>query len=149
MLGRDDAPELVAASFAVGVFVAFTPLLGLHLVMALGLAVLLKLKKVDVLLGTLLVNPLTLAPVGAVALWIGRLVLPARGGSHGSLPWRDLLSPSFWTQAGPRLRLAGLQWAIGMFVLSLVLGALTYVVLVNVLRARQARRAARHQPSAA
>ena len=37
MVGRDDPPETVAASFALGVAISFTPLIGLHWVIALTL----------------------------------------------------------------------------------------------------------------
>src|SRR5271167_2106233 len=63
MLGSDSPPEVVAASFAIGVAISFTPLLGLHWIIALLLAVILRLNKVDVLLGTLVVNPLTLPAI--------------------------------------------------------------------------------------
>ena len=142
MLGRDDPPELVAASFALGVTISFTPLIGFHWIIALALAVVLRLKKVDVLLGTLVVNPLTIGPIAAVALPIGRLVFRAEREALSHLPWKEFLNVSFWTHAGPRMRVIGLQWAAGMLVLSLLAGALTYVVLVNVIRARRARLAA-------
>ncbi|MGZ5430544.1 MAG: DUF2062 domain-containing protein, partial [Thermoanaerobaculia bacterium] len=72
MLGSDSPPEVVAASFAIGVAISFTPLFGLHWIIALLLAVILRLNKVDVLLGTLVVNPLTFPAVAAVAIPIGR-----------------------------------------------------------------------------
>ncbi len=142
MLGRDDPPEKVAASFALGVTISFTPLIGFHWMIALALALLLKLNKVDVLLGTLVVNPLTIGPIAAAAIPIGRLVLRAERQALSHLPWREFLSLSFWAQAGPRMRAIGLQWAAGMVVLGFLAGALTYLVLLNVLRARRARAAA-------
>ena len=142
MLGRDDPAELVAASFAVGVFIAFTPLFGLHLVMALALAFLLKLNKLDVVLGTLVVNPLTFGPVSAVALPFGRWILKARHEAAGHLPWGDLLRKEFWQQARPAMRAIGIQWAVGMLALAVVAGALTYFVLVQLIRAHRERVAA-------
>ena len=142
MLGRSDPPELVAASFAVGVTISFTPLIGLHWVTALILAFALKLNKVDVLLGTLVVNPLTIGPVSALALPLGRFLLRAEREAIEHLPWKEFFSPSFWTTAGPRMRAVGLQWGAGMFFLSIIAGALTYVVLLKVIRRRRARLAA-------
>ena len=139
MLGRHEEPERVAASFAIGVAIAFTPLIGLHFVMALVIAVLLRLNKLDVFLGTLVVNPLTLGPVSAAALPIGGLVVRARQEAVTHMPWGDLLRPSLWAQAGPAMKTIGIQWGIGMFTLSAVFGALTYLVLVRVIRSRRAR----------
>jgi uncharacterized protein (DUF2062 family) len=142
MLGRNSPPELVAASFAVGVTISFSPLIGFHWAIALGLAFLLKLNKVDVLLGTLAVNPLTIGPISALALPLGRFVLHAERVAVAHLPWREFFSPAFWSAAGPRMRAVGLQWGVGMLLLGLVTGALTYVVLVNVIRRHRAHLAA-------
>jgi uncharacterized protein (DUF2062 family) len=139
MLGRDDPPELVAASFALGVAISFTPLLGLHWVIALLLAIVLKLNKVDVLLGTLVVNPLTIGPVSAVAIPLGRIILRAEREAISHLPWRELLKRSFWHEAGPKMRAIGLQWGVGMFILALLSGSLTYVLLVYVIRRHRSR----------
>ena len=139
MLGRHDEPEKVAASFAIGVAIAFTPLIGFHLLMALVVAFLLKLNKLDVFLGTLVVNPLTLGPVSAGALSLGGLVVRARQEAVTHMPLSDLLRPSLWAQAGPAMKTIGIQWAVGMFTLSLFMGVLTYLVLVRVIRYRRGR----------
>lgn len=143
MLGRNDAPEVVAASFAVGVAIAFTPLFGLHLWMALALAWVLRLKAVDVVLGTLVVNPLTFVPVSTAAIPIGRFVLRAHREASEALHMRELLTTSFWTNAGPKMKTVGLQWATGMFILSFVAGAITYVLVLRLIRHHRARRAAK------
>ena len=138
MLGSDSPPELVAASFAIGVAISFTPLFGLHWIMALVLAIILKLNKVDILLGTLVVNPLTLPAVAAVAIPIGRFLLRARREAIAHLPWHDMFRRSFWT-AGPTMKAIGLQMAVGMFFLAVIVGALTYVILVNLIRHHRAK----------
>ena len=142
MVGRDDPPEAVAASFALGVAISFTPLIGLHVWIALLLAFVLRLNKVDIVLGTLVVNPLTLGPVSAVALPLGRLVLRARQEVISDLPWGEIYKTSFWTNARPAMKTIGLQWATGMLTLSVLAGALTYVVLLAILRKRRAKAAA-------
>jgi uncharacterized protein (DUF2062 family) len=149
MLGKDSPPEVVAASFAIGVAISFTPLIGLHWVIALLLAFALKLNKVDVLLGTLVVNPITLPAVGAVALPIGRFLLQARREAIAHLPWHEMFRRSFWTAAGPTMRAVGAQIAVGMFALSLLAGALTYVVLLRLIRKHRAKLAAQAVPDVA
>ncbi len=149
MLGSDSPPEIVAASFAIGVAISFTPLLGLHWIIALTLAFILKLNKVDILLGTLVVNPLTLPAVGAVAIPIGRFFLNARREAIAHLPWHEMFRRSFWTAAGPTMRAIGVQMAVGMFFLSVVAGTLTYVVLLAVIKRHRAKLAARAAPDVA
>ena len=142
MLGSDSPPETVAASFAIGVAISFTPLFGLHWLIALLLAFILKLNKVDVLLGTLVVNPLTLPPVAALAIPIGRFLLRARREAVAHLPWHEMFRRSFWTTAGPTMKAIGVQMAVGMFFLAVIAGALTYVILVNLIRRHRAKLAA-------
>lgn len=141
LLGRHQQPEKVAASFAIGVAIAFTPLIGFHLLMAIVIALLLRLNKLDVVLGTLVVNPLTLGPVSAAALPVGRFLVQARQEAVTHMPWGDLLRPTAWAQAGPAMRTIGIHWGIGMFTFSIVFGVLTYLVLVRVLRRRRDRAA--------
>jgi len=138
MLGSDSPPETVAASFAIGVAISFTPLFGLHWIIALLLAFILKLNKVDVLLGTLVVNPLTVPAVAAIAIPIGRLLMRARHEAIVHLPWREMFRRSFWAAAGPTMKAVGFQMAVGMLFLSVLAGALTYVILVNLIRRHRA-----------
>ena len=149
MLGSDSSPEVVAASFAIGVAISFTPLLGLHWLIALALAFILRLNKVDILLGTLAVTPLTLPAVGALAIPIGRFFLQARREAIAHLPWKEMFRRSFWAAAGPTMKAIGVQMAVGMFALSLVAGALTYVVLLRLIRGHRARLAAKAVPDVA
>jgi hypothetical protein len=142
MLGSDSPPETVAASFAIGVAVSFTPLFGLHWIIALLLAFILKLNKVDVLLGTLVVNPLTIPAVAAIAIPIGRFLLRARHEAISHLPWRELFRRSFWTAAAPTMKAVGFQMAVGMLSLAVLAGALTYVVLVYLIRRHREKLAA-------
>jgi len=146
MLGSDSSPEVVAASFAIGVAISFTPLFGLHWIIALLLAVILRLNKVDVLLGTLAVNPLTFPAVAAVAIPIGRLLLRARREAVAHLPWHELFRRSFWSSAGPTMKAIGLQMAVGLFFLAVTVGSLTYVILVNLIRHHRAKLAAARGP---
>jgi uncharacterized protein (DUF2062 family) len=142
MLGSDSPPETVAASFAIGVAISFTPLIGLHWIIALLLAVILKLNKVDVLLGTLVVNPITLPPIAAVAIPIGRFLMRARREAILHLPWHEMFQRSFWTAAGPTMKAIGFQLAVGLFFLSVIAGALTYVILLKLIRSHRAKIAA-------
>ncbi|KJR40081.1 hypothetical protein MCHI_004005 [Candidatus Magnetoovum chiemensis] len=69
--GFKDSPLKLAASFGVGVFIGFTPLLGLHTVMAIFIAWAFKLPKVPTLLGAYINNPLTIIPLYMFSLWAG------------------------------------------------------------------------------
>lgn len=139
-LGQSSPPEVVAASFALGVAIAFTPLFGFHTWMALGLAFLLRLNKLDVLLGTLVVNPLTFAPVSAIAIPLGRVILRAEREALSQLPWKDLMKLEFWRTAGPSVKAVSMQWAVGMFALAFLAGALTYPIVLALVKRMRANR---------
>jgi hypothetical protein len=97
LLGKEDPPEKIAAAFALGVAISFfTPLTGFHTLIALGLAFLLKLSKVDVVMGTFVVNPWTVVPVLSFETWIGKKVLRFSPGLAPKLPWRHILHREFW-----------------------------------------------------
>jgi len=85
---------------------------------------------------------MTLPPVAALAIPIGRLLLRARREAVAHLPWHEMFRRSFWTAAGPTMKAIGVQMAVGMFFLSVIVGALTYVVLVNLIRRHRAKLAA-------
>jgi uncharacterized protein (DUF2062 family) len=97
LMGKEDPPEKVAAAFALGVALSFfTPLTGFHTLIALGLALLLHLSKVDVIMGTLVVNPWTVVPVVSFEAFLGKKILHYSPALAPRLPWRQLLHRQFW-----------------------------------------------------
>lgn len=79
ILRLDETPHELAKSFAVGVFVAFTPFLGLHTVVALLLAWALRLNKAVAITGTLVNNPWTIVFVFVGPTWIAVKVMRHMG----------------------------------------------------------------------
>lgn len=63
LLLSNATPREVSEGFAIGTFIAFTPTLGFHTWIALGLATLLKKNKIATLIGAYLTNPITVIPV--------------------------------------------------------------------------------------
>ncbi len=80
LLGRAESPERVAAAIGLGVAIGFSPLVGLHLVIALALAFLLRLNKIDALLGTLAGQVPTWGVVFPIGYRLGHALL--RQGHH-------------------------------------------------------------------
>src|ERR687884_176427 len=86
LLAIDDPPERTALAFSVGVFIAFSPFLGLHTIMATLLAFLFRFNKIAIYTGTFINNPFfTLVPIilasyGIGALLLGRSVTLPRAG---------------------------------------------------------------------
>ena len=64
LMALDDPPERTALAFSIGVFIAFSPFLGLHTIMATVLAFMFRFNKIAIYTGTFVNNPfLTLVPI--------------------------------------------------------------------------------------
>ena len=72
LLAIDDPPERTALAFSIGVFITFSPFLGLHTIIATVLAFVFRFNKVAIYTGTYINNPLTLVPIIVVSYGIGR-----------------------------------------------------------------------------
>lgn len=70
-----DTPHRIALSFAVGLFVGISPLLGLHTILALALAWFLRLNRVVTFTAVYVTNPWSMIPIYTFCTWIGTLVL--------------------------------------------------------------------------
>lgn len=108
LLHAPDTPHRTALAFGVGVYIAFFPLLGLHTVMALAIAIAFRLSKVAILAGAYVNNPWTLIPLymagtalGCVAMGVplSQLEWPVPEGSSLAAIEAALvqtLKPLFW-----------------------------------------------------
>ena len=75
LLHTHDTPQRTAAAYALGVLFGFSPLLGLHTVLALALAFALGLNRVAVLLGVYSNLPWILVPYYTLTTWMGAAIL--------------------------------------------------------------------------
>ena len=76
LLAIDDPPERTALAFSIGVFIAFSPFLGLHTIMATVIAFAFRFNKVAIYTGTFINNPfLTLVPIIIASYAVGAFIL--------------------------------------------------------------------------
>jgi len=155
LLGRAESPDRVAAAIALGVGIGFSPFIGAHFVLAIGLAFLFKLNRVDAVLGQFVGNPWTLPPVFAAGYALGRQLLRFDRTEVPDLPWDRLLHRDFWHAfAGPTLRPRLASFLVGTFVLATLIGLAAYLLVRAGLRVyhrrhpRVAERAARKRERA-
>lgn len=71
VLGLNDTPHRTALAFAIGVFIAFSPLLGLHFILAITSAWLFRLNRMAILVGAFVNNPWTFTPITLSSTWFG------------------------------------------------------------------------------
>lgn len=75
VLHMNDTPHRIAMGVAIGLFVAWTPVLGLHILMVLGLALLLRANKFVAVVFIWVNNPLTMAAIYYPSYLLGRTIL--------------------------------------------------------------------------
>jgi uncharacterized protein (DUF2062 family) len=145
LLAIDDPPERTALAFSIGVFIAFSPFLGLHTVMATVVAFAFRFNKLAVYTGTFINNPLlTLVPIILASYWVGALLLgrptglPAEGLELLRHP--RLLHASYWHALAAAWSGVVLPFAVGGMALSVVCSLAAYPVTLRLLRARRARK---------
>jgi uncharacterized protein len=134
LLALDDTPERIALAFAVGVFLAFSPLLGLHTVLGLAIAFLFGLNRVALLIGLFVNNPWTLVPIYAAGAYIGGLILgyPAQT-AVPDFGWSELCKTQFWVELGRQWRLL-IPVVLGSFILSVFFAILSYPLALYLLK---------------
>ncbi|MFI5303954.1 MAG: DUF2062 domain-containing protein [Nitrospiria bacterium] len=71
VLHLNDSPRKIALAFAIGVFIAFSPILGFHTIMVLLVAWLFRLNPVALFAGAFVNNPWTFTPLYGFCLWFG------------------------------------------------------------------------------
>ena len=145
LLALDDPPERTALAFSVGVLIAFSPLLGLHTILATLLAFLFRFNKVAIYVGTFVNNPfLTLVPIIILSYAVGAALLgrPLALPAEGVALLRDphVLTGSYWHELSARFWDLLLPFALGGTVLSVVCSLAAYPVTLKLLRANQRRR---------
>ena len=70
-----EPPHRIALSFAMGVFMGISPLLGLHYLGAVLIAMIFRLNKLVAIIGVSVNNPWTIAPLSAFCVWVGTKLL--------------------------------------------------------------------------
>lgn len=146
LLHADDPPHRLALGLAVGVFVAFTPTVGIQMIIAGFLSWLLKANKLVSAAMVWISNPATIIPIYWYCYRIGCAVLALD--PIGRDWWLRLAEPPqgwwnrvtfYWTQF---LAIAEPLW-LGGLIVGLICAYPTYYVAFAVIRAYRQRRAAR------
>jgi uncharacterized protein (DUF2062 family) len=145
LLALDDPPERTALAFSVGVLIAFSPLVGLHTILATLLAFLFRFNKVAIYAGTFVNNPvLTLVPIILASYAVGAALLgrPLALPAEGVALLRDphLLTGDYWRELWARFWDLLLPFALGGTALSAVCSLAAYPVTLKLLRANQRRK---------
>lgn len=141
-IAQTDTPHRTAAAFACGVFLSFSPFLGLQIVIAVGLVVMLRLSRMALLAGLCMNLPwimlpwYTLTTVGAAAV-MGTPVGPEVRGALTHLLDLSIFSTAFWTQAIHIVTPFFWSFLIGSTIGAIVIGIAAYLTVVRVIARMQ------------
>ena len=146
LLALDDPPERTALAFSIGIFIAFSPFLGLHTILATALAFLFRFNKIAIYTGTFVNNPfLTLIPIIVASYALGAFLLgrPLRLDAEKMELLRDphLLTAHYWRSLLAHSWDVLIPFCIGGTLLSVICSLAAYPVTLRLLRARQRRKA--------
>ncbi|MEO1919430.1 MAG: DUF2062 domain-containing protein [Paracoccaceae bacterium] len=151
-----DTSHKIALGAAIGTFVCFSPILGVHMAMALILVYILRANLIAAFITTVFGNPVTYPFIAAVSLSLGRVVL----GQNAKDDDFQRLHTTFWNAFtdfwqlikswfGAAERPDGLgdfftnmflPYLVGGTIIGLVLGAAIYFLLKPAISAYQYRR---------
>jgi len=122
LLTLDSHPGHISMGFAVGVFISFTPLFGLHSILAIVAAFLLRINKVTCLTGSWVNTPLTVVPVLMASYQLGESIL-------GHQPEKIILKDLNWSYGLELLESHGAPILIGSSIIGFVAALVSYAVL--------------------
>lgn len=116
-----DSPSRLALAFAVGVFIAFSPTIGLHTISCFVFAWMFRLSTIVVFTAAFINNPWTMVPLYGFCLWFGIIIT----GSTIVTPvvaWQTLTFSSAYDILKPYLW----PFVAGTVVLGLVAAIMSY-----------------------
>jgi uncharacterized protein (DUF2062 family) len=145
LLAIDDPPERTALAFSIGVFIAFSPFLGLHTIMATFVAFVFRFNKIAIYSGTFVNNPfITLVPIIVLSYGLGALITgrPLRIPDEGLqlLENPAIFSGEYYKRIFVQSWAIVMPYTIGASVLSVVCSLLAYPITLKALRAYRRRK---------
>jgi uncharacterized protein len=131
----EDTPHRIALAFGLGIWIAFSPLLGLHTLMALGIAFSFRLSRAAILIGCYVNNPWTLAPLFLAGTLVGCRLLGVSTEGLATVDW-DQHGLAFYTDLLAHLRPYLWPYIVGNTILGVLFGTLSYFILRTILLRR-------------
>jgi len=138
-----SSPRAIAGGLGVGVFIAFTPTIGIQIFLAIIVATICNVNRPAAIVPVWITNPVTVAPVYSFNYWLGSLIWPGPPLSEVSKMFVDigraLTHLDFWDIMEPIIAMYHMSdeilipLMIGSIVIGLVLGFLTYIISLKLL----------------
>jgi uncharacterized protein (DUF2062 family) len=145
LAGNSDSPRRTAAAFALGVFLSFSPFLGLQIAIGMALAFLFRLSRAAVFIGLCANLPWIMVPwytatTLAGGMLLGRPIATDFGARLDALMHLKFYTAAFREHAVELVAPFFWSFAIGSTLGAAALGAATYFVMSPLLARRRASR---------
>ncbi|MCO6435562.1 MAG: DUF2062 domain-containing protein [Phycisphaerae bacterium] len=149
VLHADDTPHRIALGAAIGVWVAFLPLVGIQMIVTLALAALARANRVVGVPLVWITNPFTIVPIYGGCLMLGRWILGEQPGEVTPEALRVLDAPadtvhlfnwSFWAERLRQFADLSLELWIGCLVAGTIAAVPAYFLTLRAVRVYRARR---------
>ena len=137
LLQLSDTPHRIALSFAIGVWIAFSPLLGIHTGLALAIAYTFRLSRASILIGAYVNNPWTIAPMYTAGTVLGSYMLGVSTEGLSEIDW-SLHGHAFYEAMLRGLRPYVWPYIVGNTALGSVAAVAAYFALRTMLQRQQA-----------
>ena len=124
----NENPRKLSLAFALGVFIAFSPTIGFHLLTCLVVGWMFRLNKIVLITASFINNPWTVVPIYGFCIWVG-IHLTGRHSSVPPIPWDELT----YTNSFAVLKPYFLSYFIGTIVVGIVAGLISYVLFYRVI----------------
>ncbi len=124
-----ETPRKIALAFAVGIFIGISPFLGLHTLMAIALASILRLNKLVTLAGAFVTNPFTIIPIYSFATWMGTK-MTGHENTLSQTNFKEITIVNIFSILSELI----LPFFVGTIVFGLVAGALSYLFVYYILK---------------
>ncbi len=161
VLHTDDSPERIARGIAIGLFTAWLPFFGLHILLALLFAAIFRANKAMAVLFIWVSNPLTAPFIYYPCYRVGRLFLgffreqPAVDSKHieaifaQTLNIRrfmtELFTTDLWKQIWEVISTIGMELLVGGLILGLIVAKLSYRLSLAAIKAYHSKHTGRKQ----
>jgi uncharacterized protein len=127
LLLLDEPPARTALTYSIGVFIGFSPFLGLHTLIALLVIVVFRVNRLAILAGVYTNTPWTLAPAATLGTALGFWLLGTEG-SFRTISRARLVSADFRHELFSDIAQLLTPFVVGNLVLGAALGLLAYFV---------------------
>ncbi|MBF0488835.1 MAG: DUF2062 domain-containing protein [Nitrospirae bacterium] len=135
LMGSNDTPSKMAASFGVGTMIGMSPLFGIHTFLGIFAAWAFKLNKPATITGVYVTNPLTVVPIYTFGTWVGIRLLSM----DLSMLALDFSHITF-SNVVHELNVFLLPFFVGSTVVALTSGVLSYYIMLCIFRFRDRKK---------